>query len=122
MGSATSRVDSSKAMMLQNKIPHRTEYTFTVHNTDAKERSVGEARNMHLHMDLPKGAQLEDAYFYLEGKKRADKVSHSCKLSNGDKSTQGHANCRGDQKALRQLTGEFVHAERHTKGTVITST
>lgn len=137
--SASSRVDSSKAMKLQNKIPHRTEYTFTVHNTDAKEQSVGVARNMHVHMDLPKNAQVEDGYFYLEGKTKADKMSHSCKITNGDQNTNAHVNCflpyvkslvdihiranyRGDQNALRTLSDQFVHAELHTKGQVVTRT
>merc|ERR1719310_604024 len=92
----------SKAVADQNKILGDNEYNFSIRNTDKHGKAMGTAKNIHLNVKLPRGAQLQDAYFYTEAGGHKKPQSLSCKLEQGDGSI---ARClllhrgRGTQKA-----------------------
>merc|ERR1711939_375739 len=132
-------VDSSHAMNEQGKYPSEAEYSFSIRNTDARDKSMGMAKNVFLDATLPKAAKLKDAYFYLEAKGKEDPASKNCKLTQDDGAGNPTVRCEvpsvkeivdvyvrahydGDQKALEQLAGTPVDVTLHEGHEVLTTT
>jgi hypothetical protein len=128
----------SKAVADQNKILGDNEYNFSIRNTDQHGKAMGTAKNIHLNVKLPKGAQLQDAYFYTEAEGHKKPQSLSCKLEQGDGSGDPKVNCMvpqvkdivdvyvrahydGDQKVLSALLTSDVHGTLHEGHEVLTT-
>jgi len=127
---ASRNQDSSTDKDMQGKIPSHTEYNFSIKNTDAADKSMGLAKNVHLELAFPKAAKLQDAYFYLEAEGKEDPQSMNCKLSHDDVPKVSclvpkvkdlvdvyvRSHYDGDQDALSKLTSN--NAESAVVGTL----
>merc|ERR1712100_43991 len=124
-------LDSSAAVKNQNKLVGKSEYNFSIRNTDKTGRALGVAKNVQLSIKLPKAAKLQDAYFYLEAMSQHDSPkSMNCKLDHGDEHNNPKVNCLipqvkdlvdvnvradydGDQADLQKLASDDVEATLH---------
>ena len=130
---------TSQSIEDQNKYNADSEYRFSIHNTDKDGHPMGIAKKVFLNVKLPKGAQVSDAYFYLEAVGKEDPKSLNCKIAHGDAKTKPSVNCmvpqvkdlldvyvrahyNGDQKALTKFANDKVHATLHEGKTVLSTT
>merc|ERR1712178_588890 len=140
MSLVATHLKDPRRKMKSGELPGVVDYDFSVRNTNKASKSLGTARNIHLDVDLPKAAKLQDASFYLEGNNPKEvPSSQSCKLHHDTNTANAQVNCflshvhsivdvhirasyEGDQKALHALTGQVLDGTLHEGHEVLKTT